>query len=194
MARGSAGSRRRRLGVTGPGLGRLQSLQPRPCRSPAAAPSAGGSTRTPRHHHHPWGGGAHKGKRPRAGGRRGGVPRGRKAWEVRDCSALSARGGRTASGTPPLSSSGRRHRLTLFATLPLSFQALKPQSSAAAQVPPLPRHHSPPPDRHLSLRSREISCLTGPTLRATRLRARARVPRSVRILNAGRSCPNCPAC
>lgn len=136
MARGSAGSRRRRLGGTGPGLGRLGFSQPRPSRSPAAAPRRAGPRAPLRHHQHPWEGGAHKGKRPRAGGRRGGVPRGREAWEFRDCSALSAREGRQTSGTPPLSSSGRRHRLTLLATLPLSFQALKPQSSAAAQVPP----------------------------------------------------------
>lgn len=38
-------------------------------------------------------------------------------------------------------------------------------SPAAAQIPPLPRHHSPPPDSHPSLRYREISRLTGPTLR-----------------------------
>ena len=42
-----------------------------------------------------------------------------------------------ASGTPPLCLGRRRHRLTLFATLPLSLRALKPQSPAATQIPPL---------------------------------------------------------
>lgn len=67
---GSAGSRRRRLGGTGPGLGRLRSPQPRPCRSPAAAPWRAGPRAPLRHHHHPWKGGAHKEKRGRgpAGG------------------------------------------------------------------------------------------------------------------------------
>lgn len=41
-----------------------------------------------------------------------------------------------AGGTPPLSSGRRRHRLPLCAALPLALRALKPQSPAAAQVPP----------------------------------------------------------
>lgn len=108
---------------------------------PRRGPLAGGPTRTPPPPPPPplGRGRSQREERPRAVGPRGGVPRGREAWEVRDGSALSAREGRKASGTPPLPSSGRRHRLTLFATLPLSFQALKPQSSAAAQVaPPFP--------------------------------------------------------
>lgn len=161
---------------------------------PRRGPLAGGPTRTPPPPPPPLGRGRSQRERE-AAGRRGGVPRGREAWEVRDCSALSAHEGRQASGTPPLSPSGRRHRLTLFATLPLSFQALKPQSSAAAQVPPPSRHHSPPPDRHLSLRSRETSCLTGPTLRETRLPERADArPRERANTYAGRSGPAYPKC
>lgn len=162
---------------------------------PRRGPLAGGPTRTPPPPPPPLGRGrSQREERPRADGPRGGVPRGRKAWEVRDYSALSAREGRRASGTPPLSSCGRRHRLALFATLPLSFQALKPQSSAAAQVPPPSRHHSPPPDRHLSLRSRETSCLTDPTLRETGRPALAGArPRERANTYAGRSGPGCPA-
>lgn len=139
---GSAGSRRRRrLGGTGPGPRPPPVLPAEALSVPRRGPLAGGPTRTPPPPLPPLGRGrSQREERPRAVGPRGGVPGGREAWEVRDCSALSAREGRKASGTPPLSSSGRRHRLTLFATLPLSFQALKPQSSAAAQVlsPPLP--------------------------------------------------------
>lgn len=194
MARGSAGSRRRRrrLGGTGPGLGRLRSSQPRPCPSPAAAPGrAGGPTRTPQPPPPPLGRGrSQREERPRAGGPRGGVPRGREAWEVRDCSALSAREGRKASGTPPLSS-GRRHRLTLLATLPLSFQALKPQSSAAAQVPP-PSPTPLPSSRQTSQSKISRDYLPDRPDPARGMTACARAPESARILNCGRSCPGFP--
>lgn len=68
---------------------------------PATAPRrAGPRTALRHHHHHPWEGGAHKGKRGRgpAGRRRGGVPRGREASEVRGCLALSACEGRRQAG------------------------------------------------------------------------------------------------
>nr|XP_035978026.1 uncharacterized protein LOC118554511 [Halichoerus grypus] len=137
MARGSAGSRRRRrrLGGTGPGLGRLPSSHSRGPLVPRHGPSAGGPTHSPPPPPPPLEGGAHKGKRGRgpAGRRRGGVPRGREASEVRGCLALSAREGRS----------------------------------------------------HPSLRSREISRLTGPTLRETRLRTRARPHGSARVLALG---------
>lgn len=100
--------------------------------------------------------------------------------------ALGLRRAQT-SGTPPLSLDRRRHRLTIFATLPLSLSP-SPEATEPGRCPgfpPLPRHHSPPPESHPSLRSREISRLTGPTLRETRLRTRARPHESARVLALG---------
>lgn len=156
MARGSAGSRRR-FGGTGPGLGRFSSAHsrgpvgppPRPLGGQAhAQPSATTTTTTT-----PGKGALTKGReaagRPAGGGGAGSPGAGglRGSWVP---GALGPRRAQ-ASGTPPLSSGRRRHQLTLFATLPLALRALKPESPAAAQVPPLPRHHSPPPESHPSL-------------------------------------------
>lgn len=155
---------------------------------PRRGPSAGGPTHSPLPPPPPLGRGrSQREERPRAArpaaGRGPQGPGGLKgSWVPRALGPRRAQAG----GTPPLFSGRRRHRLTLFATLPLSPRALKPQSPAAAQVPPpLPRHHSPPPDSHPSLRSREISCLTGPTPRETRLRTRAHPHGSARIPSLG---------
>lgn len=162
---------------------------------PRRGPSAGGPTRTPPPPPPPLGRGrSQREGRPRAGGPRGGVPGGREAWEVRDCSALSARGGRRAGGTPPLPSSGRRHRLTVLATLPLSFQALKPQSSAAAQVaPPSPTPLPSSRQTSQSQISRDFLPDRPDPAQDTAACARARA-RSRERRNTGRSCRGCPEC
>lgn len=130
--------------------------------------------------------------RPADGG--AGSPKGREG--LRGSWVPRALGPRTAqaSGAPPLSSGRRRHRLTPPPSL--SLRPLKPQNPTAAQVPPFP---DTPPDSHPRLRSREISLLTGPTLRETRLRTRARPHGNARILSLGgvsRAAPSlsfCPA-
>lgn len=187
MARGSAGSRRRRLGGTGPGLGRLPSSHSRGPLGPPPRPLGGRAHAQTSATTTPGKGALTKGREapgrpaggagsPGAGGLRGSrVPR-----------ALGPRRAQ-ASRTPPLSLGRRRHRLTLFATLPLSLSP-SPEATEPGRCPdspPLPRHHSPPPDSHPSLQSREISRLTGSTLREARLRTRARPHGSARVLTLG---------
>lgn len=105
---------------------------------PRRGPSAGGPTHSPPPPPPPLGRGrSQREERPRAdrpaAGRGPQGPGGlRGSWVPRALGPRTAQ----ASGTPPFSSGRRRHRLTLFATLPLCLRALKPQSPTAAQVPP----------------------------------------------------------
>lgn len=128
MARGSAGSRCRRLGGTGPGLGRLPSSHSRGPLVPRHGPSAGGPTHRSPPPPPPLGRGrSQREERPRAG--RPAAGRGPQGpGGLRGSRAPRALGPRRAqaSGTPPLSSDRRRHRLTIFATLPLSLSLSEP--------------------------------------------------------------------
>ncbi|XP_039742135.1 translation initiation factor IF-2-like [Pteropus medius] len=187
MARGSAGSRCR-FGGTGPGLGRLPSAHSRGPVGPPSRPLGGRAHAQPSATTTTPGKGAlTKGReaagRP-AGGGAGSPGAGRPQRFVGASRSRPAKGaGRRDPSSLLRQAAAPTHSLCHPPSLYPSPEATEPGRCPGS--PPLPRHHSPPPDSHPSLRSREISRLTGPTSRETRLRTRARPHGSARIPSLG---------